>query len=229
MPGVVPCVPVLADAEGITAAIVMLVTIIGWIANLVSNKNQKGPPVANRPRAPVRPRDERLQQEISIFMEQAGQKPSKPVPARPAVPPARPSGAGARQPPTRTKPPAPVKRPARQPRPGGEIASRQAPVTESLGTGVRRHLSQHLSERVAHDVQQRLVPRVEEKVATDPGAPTGGPAPRALLPQAAAPATVPGRAERLAEMLRSPANVQQAIVLNLILSKPPARTRSSGR
>ena len=66
--------PVLADAEGIGAVILAVITVIGWIASLVSNKNQKGPPVANRPRPPVRPRDDRLQQEINIFLEETGVK-----------------------------------------------------------------------------------------------------------------------------------------------------------
>src|SRR5437879_11478336 len=64
--------PVLADADTVIATVVAVITIVGWIINLVSNKNQKGPPVANRPRPPARPRDERLQEEISIFIEDAG-------------------------------------------------------------------------------------------------------------------------------------------------------------
>src|SRR5882672_8092788 len=93
-------VPVLADAEGIGAVILAVITVIGWIASLVSNKNQKGPPVANRPRPPVRPRDDRLQQEINIFLEETGGKRQKPPPGRPASVPARGAPAATRTPAT---------------------------------------------------------------------------------------------------------------------------------
>src|SRR6516162_1565170 len=126
----IPFVPMLADNEGIGVAITILIIVVGWIANLISNKNQKGPPVANRPRPPVRPRDDRLQQEISIFIEDAGGQRSRQG--------SRPGGPGARQPTTASRNPPPVKRPAtttakkpsRRARPGEEIAARQAPVTE---------------------------------------------------------------------------------------------------
>src|SRR5262245_48899981 len=118
----VSVIPLLADGEGITAVITILIVVIGWIANLVSNKNQKGPPVANRPRPPARPRDERLQQEISIFIEDAGGQKSRKPPARPAAQAPKPKRSAA---PLSSKP-------VRRPRPGEELATRQAPVTESL-------------------------------------------------------------------------------------------------
>jgi hypothetical protein len=113
-------------------------------------------------------------------------------------------------------------------RPGEEIASRQAPVAQNLGTGVKQSLSQYMTERVAQDVQQRLAPRVEDQVAVDLGssaASGSGRPPLTTPPQA----VESPRAQRFAEMLRSPAGVQQAIVLNLILSPPPGRTGSSRR
>ena len=225
MPLNIPFVPILADAEAVIAVIVILVTIIGWVANLVSNKNQKGPPVANRPRPPARPRDDRLQEEISIFIEDAGGQRSRQGSR---------GGAAARQtpasrtPPGKRPPPAPPpKKPARRPRPGEEIATRHAPVTETLGTGVKQHVSQAMTERVSQEVQQRLAPRVEEKVAEDLGTPvtTGAarPAP------AAGPGVLAVRPERFAELLRNRSGVQQAIVMNLILSPPVYRTRASRR
>jgi hypothetical protein len=227
MPIAVAFNSVLADAEGIGAAIVILITIVGWIANLVSNKNQKGPPVANRPRPPARPRDGRLQQEINVFIEEVGGQRSRQTPPRPAVPASRPAGGTARNPqPEKNRPataPGP-RQPARRPRPGEEIATRHAPVTESLGTGVKQHLSQHMADRVTQDVQQRLAPRVEEKVAQDLGVAlnTGSaPSTTSALPAA--------RAERFAEMLRTRSGMQQAIVMNLILSPPVSQTRASRR
>ncbi len=101
-------------------------------------------------------------------------------------------------------------------RPGETLASRPAPMTDTLGTGVKRHLSQHMADRVSQEAQQRLAPRVEEKAMADLGS-TSSVAPST----AASAATV--RADRFGELLRNPANIRQAIVLNLILSPPPAR------
>jgi hypothetical protein len=219
----VPLAPIFAaDADAIIAVIVALITIVGWIANLVSNKNQKGPPVANRPRPPVRPRDDRLQQEINIFIEEAGPQRARPAPQRPVIPASRPVAGGQRAPAQgKARPPAPAK-PARRPRPGDEIATRHAPVSESLGAGVKQHLSQQMTERVAQEAQQRLQSRVEQKVELDLGpAVTAGPSGRATP---APPAQPVERSARFASLLRNPASLQQAIVVNLILS-PPASMR----
>jgi hypothetical protein len=225
MPVFLPRAPIFAaDADAIIAAIVALITIVGWIANLVSNKNQKGPPVANRPRPPVRPRDDRLQQEINIFIEESGPRRPKPSERRPVVPASRPVPGGQRSAGQgKARPPAaaPAKKPARRPRPGDEIATRQSPVSETLGAGVKQHVSQIMTDRVAQEVQQRLTSRVEQKVEQDLGPPvSAGPSARAPAPSQ--PARPADRAARFADMLRNPANVQQAIVMNLILSPPAA-------
>ena len=230
MPSILPLAPVFAaDADAIIAAIVALITIVGWIANLVSNKNQKGPPVANRPRPPVRPRDERLQQEINIFIEEAGPQRPKPAPPKPVISASRPVAGGQRTPAQgKARPPAaaaPARKPARRSRPGDDIAARHAPGSEKLGAGgVKQPLSQQMTERVAQEMQPRLTSRVEDKVVQDlgPSIPAGMSA-RATTSSPAAP--LPDRAARFAELLRNPASVQQAIVLNLILSPPVASRR----
>src|SRR5438309_11605891 len=89
-----------ADADTVIATIVALITIVGWIINLVSNKNQKGPPVANRPRPAARPRDERLQDEINIFIQDAGGQRSRPAASRPTA------SAGSAARPAASRPPA---------------------------------------------------------------------------------------------------------------------------
>jgi len=222
--------PVLADAEGIGAVILAVITVIGWIASLVSNKNQKGPPVANRPRPPVRPRDDRLQQEINIFLEETGVKRPKPPAGRPGNVPQRaaPTAArtpGAAGPATKGRQPAPPPRKgARRARPGEDIAARTAPVSDSLGTGVKQSLSQHMTERVAQEVQQRMAPRVEEKVAVDLGPAVAASASAGATPGAN---QQPVQAARIAEMLRNRASVQQAFALNLILSPPPGLSRAA--
>ncbi len=220
--------PVLAVKEdAIVAVIVFVITVIGWIMKLAGSKTQKGPPVANRPRPPVRPRDDKLQQEISIFMEDNAGRRNKGTPSRPSPAATRPQQQNSPQGKRRSAgTAAPVSR--KKGRPGEEIASRQAPVAQNLGTGVKQSLSQHMTDRVAQETQQRLAPRVEEQVGLDLGnsVTSGSARPSLATPPRAAESP---RAERFAELLRSPAGVQQAIVLNLILSPPPGRTGSHRR
>jgi len=207
------------DGEAIIGLIIFLITIVSWAVNQVTNKKRKVPPVANRPRPPVRPRDQKLQEEISIFMQEAaGRKPGANRPARP--------GAAATAPPKR--PLAAAKPPARRSKPGAEIASRQAPVTGTLGSGVQQHLSEYMANKVTQQAQQRLAPRVDEKIAQDLGAPVTTGAARRAEPAAidmAAP-----RGDKIADALRNPASLRQAIVLNMILARPGRPgSRSFGR
>jgi hypothetical protein len=234
MPVFPPLAPIFADGDAIIGAIVFLITVIGWVVNLISSKNQKGPPVANRPRPPQRPRDEKIQQEINIFLDDSSAQKKKGGTGRPPVPTAR---AGAGQPasyPQRRgqaqhKPAAAASsRSSRKQRPGETLANRQAPATDTLGAGVKQSIGQHLTDRVSQEVQQRLAPRVDAEVAVDLGPTmTSGASMRAPPLPAAVSATL--RADRFAELLRNPANVRQAMVLNLILSPPPARARTPRR
>lgn len=250
MPGFMQPTLVLADNDAIVGLIVFLITVVGWVFNLVSNKNQKGPPVANRPRPPQRPRDEKLQQEINIFVEESGTQskdaqgkaalgkkvaiPRPVVPAGRAVsgqpagyPQGRGQATGFGQ--AKRKPAAATSgRPLRKVRPGETIAGRPAHVTDTLGAGVKQSLSQHMTDRVSQEVQQRLAPRIDENVAADLGMTmTSGASMRAPPLPSAVSETL--RADRFAEMLRNPASVRQAIVLNLILSPPLARARMPRR
>lgn len=210
----IPIAPVLADVEGAYAVLVIVITVIGWVAKLITNKNQKGPPVINRPRPPARPRDERLQQEINIFMEDVG----KGRPGQGAR-----SGAGKQPPaPSAQRKMAGAKKAARRARPGENIAARQAPVTETLGTSVKEHTGKYLSDKVSEEVKQRLAPRVEQKVEQDLGLSAAmDAAQQAAKPFSGVPS--PPGPQRFIELLRNPATVQQAMVLNLILSPPAAR------
>src|SRR5262245_32610537 len=153
-----PLTPLLADVEKILGAVVVIFWIVGWLIKLVATQNQKNPPVANRPRPPARPRDERLQEEIDIFIQEVSPQrtpPRRPAPqsARPAPPPARPTPPTARRKPivATPAPPAPPK-PPRRVRPGEEIATRAAPVTQDLGTGVKQHLTQYMADKVSQEV-----------------------------------------------------------------------------
>ncbi|MBI3866702.1 MAG: hypothetical protein HY290_32880 [Planctomycetia bacterium] len=218
-------IPVLAGKEdAIAAVVVFVITVVSWIAKLSSNRAQKGPPVASRPRPPARPRDDKLQKEISIFVDETASRRGRgAAPARPAASQQQSSAQAKRKPQGVA-----AQQAKKKIRPGEQMASRQSPVSETLGTGVKQHLSQHMNERVTQEVQQRMAPRVEEQVAADLGATvTGGSARPAVAPLSRS-GTAP-RAERFAELLRSPAGVQQAIVLNLILSPPPGRSKPQRR
>ncbi|HEY3964283.1 MAG TPA: hypothetical protein VGM05_06975 [Planctomycetaceae bacterium] len=222
-------IPVLAVKEdAIVAVVVFVITVIGWIMKLAGNKAQKGPPVANRPRPPVRPRDDKLQQEISIFMEDNAGRRNTGVPSRPSPAASRPQPQNSAQAKRRSSVGAAPTSKKKKSRPGEEIASRQAPVAQNLGTAVKQSLSQHMTDRVNQDAQQRLAPRAEEQVGLDLGNSVTGGSARPSLATPPRPVESP-RADRFAELLRSPDGVQQAIVLNLILSPPPGRAGSHRR
>jgi len=219
--------PVLADGDAVAFAVIALITIVGWIVRLVNAEKSKAPPVGSRPRPPARPRDTRVAQEINIFVEDNTKTRNKP--ARPGSPPARPQPvskqAGRRQQPQPAPAPGAAKRKGR---PGEELSKRPAPVAENLGGGVSQHLRQHMTERVSKEAEQRLVPRVEEKVTADLGSPIA----LGVQPQGGGAAGRPAAkstAAKFAELLRTPAGMQQAVVMNLILSPPPGRTRTQRR
>src|SRR5262249_37787209 len=140
------------------------------------------PPVANRPRAPARPRDDKLQQEIDIFIKEVGQKkplrqPTATAPAAPKPGPAagpRPGAARRPAPAAAAQAPQPPTTPRRG-KPGAEIASRQAPVSASLGNHVRQHLKDYMAEKVAHEVESHLKHDVGQHVAEHLGGATAAP------------------------------------------------------
>jgi hypothetical protein len=207
--------PLLAgQADAVLFVIVVVIAIISWIAKMVGELKPKKPPIANRTRPPVRNRDDRLQQEINIFLEDNSGRPN---------PPARPQPASSRKSQRRPEPVATQPAKKKKVRPGEDLSRRHANVAENLGTGVQQHLSQHMPERITLEVQQRLASRVDEKVTSDLGASDIGSGAQGQKPGQPAPLPLAGR---FAQMLRSPGGVQQAIVMNLILSPPPGRTAS---
>jgi translation initiation factor IF-2 len=230
-------VPPFANVEAILAVLVVVFWIVSWLIKLASTQNQKGPPVANRPRPQAKPRDDRLQDEIDIFLQEVS--PQKPATRRPPPPP-RPQPAATRPaprpvasasaPPARRPPvaapaaPKPAPKPERRARPGQEIAGRSAPITQNLGAGVKQHLTQYMADKVSQDVSAHMQHRVEAHVTEHLG--TASPAQGGAQP---APAAAIPRGPQLAEWLRNPGNMRQAIVLGVILSPPPSRQPRSGR
>ncbi|MBS0263671.1 MAG: hypothetical protein JSS02_17140 [Planctomycetes bacterium] len=210
----------LAAGDGVAAVVVAVITIIGWIIKLANSQKTKAPPVSSRPRPAARPRDTRVAEEINIFVEDNTRGSQRPN--RQATPPARPQPVSNKASRRQQQQQGGGKRKAR---PGEELSRRHAPVAENLGGGVSQHLRQHMPERVEKQAEQRVAPHVDEKVAADLGAAVatsttsllGGPNPAAMVKSPAA---------RMAELLRTPAGMQQAVVMNLILSPPPGRART---
>jgi hypothetical protein len=218
----------LADIENVIGAIFVIFWIVAWLMKLLGAQKPKTPPIVNRPRPPARPRDERLQEEIDVFIQQVASKKGarRPPAATPARPPALPkqpaSGQRPRKAPVPQKPP---ETPAPQRiRPGQEISTRQVVRPEKdLGNAVQQHLRQHMAERVAQEASVFLKDKVDQSVTSHLGA-----SPIAASPGSAPAASASGTATgapaiRYSELFRNSAGLRQAMVIKLILSPPPGR------
>lgn len=220
MPAFILPPPLLAvDVNTVVGAIVFLVWVVSWLAKAIGRNNPPGPPVANRPRPAARPAEGKLQKEIDIFIQQMGGKKSPPRPTAPAArapaskPPAQPQPAQRRppRPPIDSKSASLPKPPTRE-RPGREIATRQAPGSGLLGTGMQQQLKQ-FGDKVTQEVTPHLEHRVEQHVEQHLG--KIGPSTAVANPTAVSD-------HRTIEFLKNPANLRQAMVVNIVLSPPPA-------
>lgn len=220
MPFLPPFPLLFADADAIVTIIAIVIGIISWIIKVISNAKQAGPPVAQKGRAPVRPRDDRLSQEISIFLEEsakpgADSRPSK-APARPAQRPPPAAAKSAKRRPAAAPPEQPAKKPPRRLVPGEEVASRHLEPKRDLGDTVRKHVQEHLADNVAKEVSQHLKSRIGESVAEHLGT-SGTPAPSSAPPTS--------KAQSLVQSLRNPETLRQGMIINLILSRPRSLER----
>jgi hypothetical protein len=215
-----PAVLAAGGGDAIAAVVIVIITIVGWIVKLANAEKPRLPPVSNRPRPQPKPRDARVAQEINVFLEDNTGARNRP--ARPSPPP-RPQPASNQA--SRRQQQQTASKGKRKARPGEDLSKRQAPVAENLGGGVSQHLRQHMVERIEKGAEQRVTPRTEERVTADLGAAlaTADSPTAALLPS---PQSGKSPAERFAELLRNPAGMQQAVVMNLILSRPPGLNRS---
>lgn len=221
--------PPLFAAQDYVGLIFVILALAGWIYNLVSGQNPARPPVVQKPRQPPRPRDDRLQDEIDIFIKEVSPGRSQPSPQRPPAsrkPPApkRPpapadASAGRNKPRTPAKPLVAQATPPAQkrPSPGSEIANRSAPGSRDLGNAIRQQVAGQLPPRkiereVAEDLKDRIAPVVTEHlgkfIASPPPGPTAGS--QTSLVEAA----------RIAELMKHPETIKQAILINAILSPP---------
>ena len=204
--------------------IFVILGFLGWIMNLAGSKNPPPPARSGRaPGAPPRPqprnRDERIQSEIDIFLQEVGAKkrPSEPKPVE-ADEPTRTRAPLRREPFARTTaeaeaPVAPVL-PAAEP-------ERQRLAPSQLGSAVREHVSQHLQgARLEQHVKQQLETVVERAVEHHIGARDRTDRQSAFGKDDSERAPTPEHS--MIQTLRSPAGMRQAMILSEILGPPPS-------
>ena len=208
--------PILAIAIGqVIALIIFTLSVLGWFVNLVQGNQQNGAPrPKNRPR-------ELGQNELEKFLQEVvGGKaqPEKKPPASPPLPQQKqPSQQQQKQPRSgndnkrggKNKPQ--QQRVAREAvasqRPGDRVAQSHL-QTSTLGGGVRSHLLSSIEpNRISEVVQHDIGFAVQRDIGSDA---TSDAIHRA------------GNIHPVAQALRDPKGLRQAIMLNEILSRPKA-------
>ena len=105
------------------------------------------------------------------------------------------------------------------PRPGGRISQRKGPGSTNLGAGLREHLAEQMQERVGKQAEQNLGHGVADKLEQDLGK-------FSVNEQRTSTAAVIKEvkpsitASAVAQIVRDPATMKQAFVMNLILNRP---------
>ena len=195
MPNLIP-LPVFADASAVVGLLVLIFTVVGWLVNLANSQNN--PPAAppNRPRPP-RPKGERVQNEIDIFLREVrGETVPQEDVILESVPP-QPVQQRTRQAP----PPLPQEMPRSARTPLGSVT----PQVESHVGGLASH---HLASSVGKPAEpmQFADPRTAgEMVALQS---LGGQTPKQAGP--------------IINLFRSQNSIRQAILVSEILAKPKA-------
>jgi hypothetical protein len=213
--------PILAaDVGTFIAAAFIVISFIGWIINQINAHNHPAPP--RRGPRPARPRNERVQEEIDQFIQEAtGRKKQPQVLSADEIEIVEPPRSQ-RRPPARRPAPAPAKerKPPARPRPGEDAAGRRLAGPEQLTTGLREHVRTYMEDRVATQVQRDLTNEVAQGVTEHLGA-FAAQAPGGGIRAQSAPArtTAPIPAVPLPD-LRDPAALRKAIVLNEVLLPP---------
>jgi len=210
--------PVLAvDVDTIITGVVVVIIFLSWIVNLIGGQKKAQAPKARGQQNRPRPGQERLQNEIEVFLQevQGRKKPeNKPVAqAPPELPPRQPEAR-----PKRSRQPQQRKRPSTAQRPKKPARSK-APLAQSpasteiknpeLGTGVGGLKDRHLDSKIDQSVSEHMthLDHLEPGIA---------PANRA----AASGERSNAASQQIGNLLRDPAGVRQAILLNEILSRP---------
>jgi len=205
------------------------IAFVTWVVNQINAQNKAA---ARRPGPrPARPRNDRIQQEIDQFIQEAAGRrpPRKEVLSADEIEIVSPPTRGRRPGPGRSAPAS--SRPARpaQPtpasveRPGQAAAQRHLTGSEQLGAGLTDHVRTHMDNRVGAEVQQHLPHKVDQEVSQHLGAfaaQAAGSAAQSADPLAGRRDAMP--ALLLLGELRSPGGVRRAIMMQEILQRPRA-------
>lgn len=200
-----PFVPVLAIAVGqVIALIIFTISVLSWFVNIIQGNQPNGAPrPKNRPRDPAQSELEKFLQEV-ITGQQAPPERKRPAPQQ-KQPRTANEKKGNKSKPQQT--PRPAKSEPVAEKPGQRLAQSHL-QTSALGEGVRSHLSDYMqANRVGAAVQQDIDAAVRHDIGSNNSS------------QAAQRA---GSVHPLAQALRDPQGVRQAILLNEILNKPKA-------
>ena len=210
--------------DTLLTVVLVVIMILGWLINFVSS--QQKPPIAGRPRPP-RPRDTRLSNEIDNFLQEvtgAGRKKPKETPLelvfdeepqRRSAPRVRkrPDQAGR----TRQRQ---TPQPKRTQPDSSAVERRPARDSNRLESSIPAHLADSMENRISHHVEDHLNHDVNDSVAEHLGSFSGGDATRSTATPSGR--ASPARARMIVGLLRDPAGIRQAIVINEVLSRPKA-------
>jgi len=211
--------------------IVAVVSVISWIIRKMKGDN--GPVQQPVPR-PGRPRAQRVDDEIEAFLKQQGggkrqerqAEPARPQqqrqqPQRPRPPGKSGQPAVSKTPPPRAPQPPPVASP--------NVADRPNVISGDIGGGLRDHLKDYMTERIAQEARQDVGEGVRASVQQHLGQ-AGTPW---RTPEAPAPAKQPGPPSQarvstccnIRRDLINAENIRRAILVQEVLNPPRSRRR----
>lgn len=224
------------DIGSLFAVAFLLISFVGWIMNIINQQNP--PPQPNRPARRPPQRDRKVQSEIEDFLQQAmGRKgPQKRPgesdgieilePEEPRRPPAGRPRARSESVPASAETPEPA-RPVPVAQSGDRGSSLQrtvpSPVGDTLGSGLRSHVEQHMSPRIGEQTAKDLPRLTPSLMGSHLRAFQAGDRDtrREVAPVMRSRAAI-GDASALLNEIRQPLGMRKAIVLQEILSKPRA-------
>lgn len=191
-------VPAAIDGGTIVGLIFIVISFLGWIINLLNQKQQQQAGPARPRRRPMNESERQLRSELDAFLEEAGNRRGRPQAAR------RP-----RQP-----------QPARREEPIELVFDPEPPPAEkrvepAVGTLSQRHLESSVTSHVAEYMESHIGGDVDKRQIREDVRDIVREHLDDLPVEGATPAPTTGDVRQL---LRNPAGVRQAILLNEILS-----------
>ena len=213
--------PIIALGSEIVTLLFLIFAFLSWLASL--GKDAAGKQQGPRPARPPQARDERLKNEIELFLEEVGKGTAPRTQPKP------------RQ---RSRPPKPRTPPTlREQRKGSEskkqTGTRQKPETtvaagmelhdRRLSSDLQRHVSeymdddrieQHVDDHIGNEITESVNEHIAQSVSQHLG-------PAETTRQETRTETL-SRPAQIATLLRSPSGMRQAILLSELLSPPRA-------